>query len=128
MALSVLIVDDSPAMRAVVRRMLQISGLDLGEVYFARHGAEALASLARDSVDLVISDVNMHGLDGEALLRCLARNPDFCHIPVLMISSDHTHDKATRVMALGARGFIAKPFSPETLRSEVARILELPDD
>jgi CheY-like chemotaxis protein len=125
MALTILIVDDSSAMQTVIRRMLSISGLEVGACYFARNGVEALAALGRNLVDLVISDINMQGLDGEGLLLRMMEDERLKGIPALIVSSDSTHERAARMLALGARGYLVKPFTPEALYEEVTRILEL---
>lgn len=124
MAFSVLIVDDCSAMQTVIKRILGISGFDLEACYFAADGSEALAVLRRHSVDLIISDVNMPKLDGEALLRCLAEDEALKKVPVVMVSSDGTESRVARLVGMGAKGYIVKPFQPATLRAELERVLE----
>jgi two-component system, chemotaxis family, chemotaxis protein CheY len=124
MPAAVLIVDDSPATRMVVRRMLVISGLEFGEFHYARNGADALSTLRQTAIDLIITDVNMDGMDGESLLRQLANDGNMKRIPALVISSDSTNERAHRMLSLGAKGYLTKPFNPEQLREAVARILE----
>ena len=65
MAFRLMIVDDSPVMRAFVRRVLGISGLDIAEIFEAGDGQEALDLLEREWVDVVLTDINMPNMDGE---------------------------------------------------------------
>jgi two-component system, chemotaxis family, chemotaxis protein CheY len=125
MAFSVLIVDDCSAMQSVIRRILTISGFDLEACYFAGDGFEALSMLRRHTVDLVISDVNMPRLDGEAMLRCLAEDENLRNVPVVMVSSDGTRSRVERLVGMGAKGYIVKPFQPAALRAELERVLEV---
>jgi two-component system, chemotaxis family, chemotaxis protein CheY len=120
---SVLIVDDCPAMQVVIRRILGISGFEMSECYLAGDGDQALAVLARHRVDLIISDVNMPRLDGEGLLRHLAGDEKLRHVPVVMVTSDATKSRARRLLSMGAKGYIVKPFQPETLRAELERVV-----
>jgi two-component system chemotaxis response regulator CheY len=124
MAISVLIVDDCRTMRLVIRRVLAMSGFELEECYFAHDGQEALALLRSHPVDLVISDVNMPHMDGEDLLTRLGSDETLRSIPVLIVSSDRTRNRSARMLEMGARGYLAKPFQPEELRAELDRILE----
>jgi two-component system chemotaxis response regulator CheY len=62
-------------------------------------------------------------MDGEELLRELRKNGTLKTVPVLVISTDATRDRVQRMLALGAQGYITKPFSPEALREELDRVL-----
>lgn len=125
MGFSVLIVDDCSAMRSVIRRVLAISGFEMAECHFAADGAEAVDVLRRHHIDLVLSDVNMPRMDGESLLRFLTADEELRTVPVVMVTSDGTRDRATRLLGLGAKGYITKPFQPERLRAELERVLEV---
>jgi two-component system, chemotaxis family, chemotaxis protein CheY len=124
MSFRALIVDDSPAMRGFVRRVLDASGLDLGAVFEAADGLEALDLLAREWVDIILTDINMPRMDGEALVTRLAHSPAYAAVPVIVISTDSTSARREHLHALGARGYLAKPFTPEMLREEVENVME----
>jgi two-component system chemotaxis response regulator CheY len=128
MAYRVLITDDSPAMRSFVRRVIQLSGFELSHCFEAGDGEEALDLLRREWVDAILTDINMPGVDGEELLRRLAADEMLRSVPAIVISTDATENRISRLLSLGARGYVTKPFRPETLRAELERILGVPVD
>ncbi|HWB97292.1 MAG TPA: response regulator [Bryobacteraceae bacterium] len=128
MAYRVLIVDDSPAMRTFVRRVAELSGIEVERYFQAANGEEALALLQREPVDVVLTDVNMPRMNGEELLRNLEADERFRNVPVLVISTDGTETRVHRMMALGAKGYVKKPFLPEILREELERVLGARDE
>lgn len=69
MALNIMIVDDSPVMRAFIRKVVSLTGLDIGECCEAADGEEALRLLRERWVDLVLTDINMPRMNGEELVR-----------------------------------------------------------
>src|SRR5579883_1338518 len=124
MPFSVLIVDDCRAMHTVLRRILAISGFEVSACYFAFDGEEALGVMGRHSVDLVISDINMPRLDGEGLLGRLSEDGTLSRIPVVVVTSDATESRTNRLMQLGAKAYLTKPFLPEVFRAELERVME----
>ncbi len=125
MTLRVLIVDDSPAMRHFIRRTMVLSGIEFSELLQASNGREALDQLHRIPVDIILTDINMPAMSGEELLEEIEADEDLRQIPALVISTDATALRVNRMLALGAQGYIAKPFSPETLRAEIERVLQV---
>ena len=115
MAYNVLIVDDSPSMRKVIRRILMLSGFETGTCLEAGDGIEALAVLATTAVDIVLTDINMPNMNGEEFIKKLAEDPLRNSIPVLVVSTDRSDDRLRSMLALGAKGYVTKPFAPETL-------------
>ena len=124
MRLNVLIVDDSPAMQSFIRRVLELSGVELGECLSAGEGNEAIAALEQNWVDLILTDINMPGMNGEELVTHLSGHPVWSAIPVMVVSTDATETRVRQMLSLGASGYVKKPFLPETIRQEVERILE----
>ena len=123
MAFSVLIVDDSPVMRGFIRRVMSLSGLEVGHWVEASNGEEALERLREQSVDVILTDINMPKMDGEEFLRRLQTEKALHSVPTLVISTDATKARILRMLSLGAQGYMTKPFSPETLREELERVL-----
>jgi two-component system chemotaxis response regulator CheY len=128
MAYRVLIVDDSPAMRTFVRRVIDLSGFELSECFEASNGGEALDVLRTEWVDAILTDINMPGMDGQELLRRLSQDELLRSIPAIVISTDATAQRIASMVILGARGYVTKPFLPETLRAELERTLGVPCD
>lgn len=123
MAYRILIVDDSPAMRTFIRRVLDLSGFNASLCAEAAHGEEALRILRHEWMDAILTDINMPVMDGECLLRELAGDPVLSSIPAIIISTDATESRIGRLLSLGARGYVTKPFAPEDLRAELERSL-----
>jgi two-component system, chemotaxis family, chemotaxis protein CheY len=123
MAFRVLIVDDSPVMRTFIRRVMNLAGFEDADYAEACDGEDALRQLEAQRADVILTDINMPRMNGEELLRQLAESEALRSIPVLVISTDATRDRVQRMLALGAQGYIAKPFSPEGLREELDRVL-----
>lgn len=128
MSYRVLIVDDSPAMRTFIRRVMESSGFELSNCFEASNGEEALEVLRAEWVDAILTDINMPVLDGEGFLRRLAEEDLLSTVPAVVISTDATRHRMERMLALGARGYVTKPFRPEDLRAELERTLEAPHD
>jgi two-component system, chemotaxis family, chemotaxis protein CheY len=123
MGLHVLIVDDSPAMRGFIRRVVELSGFEVGRCLQASNGQDALRVLNSEWVDIILTDINMPEMNGEELTQKLQEDELLRTIPVIVVSTDSTENRVNRMLALGAQGYVKKPFYPETLRVELDRIL-----
>lgn len=123
--MTVLIVDDSPVMRTFVRRVMRLAGFDQAEYLEASDGGDGLRRVRATNIDLVLTDINMPGMNGEDFLAALHADETLRAIPAVVISTDNTADRKARMTALGARGYLAKPFSPEALREEIDRAMGL---
>ena len=123
MAFDVLIVDDSPAMRAFIERVIDISGLDVGKRIEASNGQEALDLLRKNWIDIILTDVNMPVMNGEEFVARLGEDEVLRTIPVLVVSTDGSEHRVQRMMSLGASAYVKKPFSPEQLRKTMEQLL-----
>jgi len=123
MAFNLLIVDDSPAMRTFIRRVVNLSGFAMGSCSEASDGQEALELLERQWVDVILTDINMPRMDGEQFLRRLEPDETLRSIPVLVVSTDRTEMRIHQMLKIGARGHLKKPFAAEALRDELERVL-----
>jgi two-component system chemotaxis response regulator CheY len=123
MALQILIVDDSPAMRAFIRRVVRLSGIEVDHYFEAANGAEALEQLAANPIDAVLTDINMPVMDGEEFVRRMRANGPTLSTPVIVILTDATIHRIHTMQELGAMGYLQKPFGPEQLRNELDRVL-----
>jgi two-component system chemotaxis response regulator CheY len=123
MAFQLMVVDDSPAMRALIVRVIELSGLEVGECHQAANGREALDMLHEHWVDIILTDVNMPVMNGEEFLRHLDADDRLRDIPVLVISTDGSEHRMRRMMELSAKSYLKKPFSPEVLRTRMEQLL-----
>ena len=122
MSYRILIVDDSPVMRKLVQRVVEMSGFSAEDCFCASNGVEALEVLGSRAVDLILSDINMPQMDGQQLMRALKADENLREIPVLILSTDATHRRMRDMFDLGAQGYLTKPFTPEALHMELQRI------
>lgn len=115
---TVLVVDDDPTVREVVRRYLVRAGYRVLE---AADGADALALASRELPDLIVLDLMLPGIDGLDVCRHLRRTSA---VPILMLTA--LGEESDRVVGLeyGADDYVVKPFSPRELSLRVGRILE----
>jgi len=121
--MDVLIVDDSAAIRKILRRVLQQAEIPIGSVYEAGDGLEAVASLKQQYVQLILSDINMPNMDGLEFLRELKGNSDWKDIPVIMITTEGSQAKVLEAVQLGAAGYVRKPFTAEQIKEKLAGIV-----
>ncbi|MBW1920702.1 MAG: response regulator, partial [Deltaproteobacteria bacterium] len=116
MAFNVLIVDDSSSMRAIIKKIVKISGFNVGQCWEAADGKDAMKVLLAEWVDLVLTDISMPNMNGLELLSTMKKDEILKSIPVVMISTEGS-DKAVRESEeLGASGYIKKPFVPEDIK------------
>jgi two-component system chemotaxis response regulator CheY len=123
MSYNVLIVDDSKSMRQVIRKVLSASGFQVGSVWEAGNGREALELLEQEWIDLILSDVHMPEMDGRELLVELKKQETLRDLPVVFITTESNEDRMQEIMDLGAEGFIRKPFRPEAIRALLVKIM-----
>jgi two-component system chemotaxis response regulator CheY len=128
MSFNVLIVDDSNVMRAVVKKIIGMSGFKMNECREAGNGKEALEALTHTWVDVIISDINMPEMNGLELLEHLKKDELYREIPVIMISTEGSTEKMQKAFAQGAQGFIRKPFLPEELRKTLYEVIGVGTD
>jgi two-component system, chemotaxis family, chemotaxis protein CheY len=126
MSFRVLIVDDSPSMRAFIKRVMTLSGLEVSAHLEAGDGQEAIELLNREWVDVILTDINMPRMNGEEFVRKLSESGLLKTVPVVVVSTDATDARREHLTALGARGYLTKPFLPEALREEIERVTGVP--
>ncbi|NTU47505.1 MAG: response regulator [Syntrophobacteraceae bacterium] len=123
MSYNILIVDDSRSMRRVIRKVLDLSGFQIGECLEAGNGQEALDVLENHWIDLVLSDIHMPVMDGLGFIRAVRSSNSWTDLPVVFITTESNEDRLREVMALGAKGYIRKPFQPEEIRSLLCQVI-----
>ena len=122
MVVDVMIVDDSAAIRKILQRMLGQAGFALGRIVEAADGLEALEKIKSQCVSLVLSDSNMPNMDGIQLLSELKSNPEFKHVPVIMITTEGGEAKVMEAVQLGAAGYLRKPFTADQIKEKLGRL------
>jgi two-component system chemotaxis response regulator CheY len=119
MTVDVMIVDDSAAIRKILKRMLEQAGVSLGKVMEAGDGVEALEKLKQQTVNLILSDINMPNMDGIQLLAELKSRAESKHIPVIMITTEGGEAKVMEAVQLGASGYVRKPFTSDQIKEKL---------
>lgn len=120
MAKRIMIVDDSATVRQVLRLTLDNAGY---QVIQAEDGQEALDLLDGQSIDMLITDLNMPKVDGIELIRQLRQMDHYRFIPIIMLTTESAEEKKREGKAAGASGWIVKPFKPEQLLKVVKMVL-----
>ncbi|MCP4118095.1 MAG: response regulator [Desulfobacteraceae bacterium] len=120
---SILVVDDSMPMRSVIKKTFRTAGYGGCEFHEAGNGMEALEVIRNNWIDIVITDYNMPVMNGLDLLWEMKKHEMAKELPVVVISTEGSREKIDRFMELGAAGYITKPFTPETVRDVITRIL-----
>ena len=117
---NILLVEDSPTIRNLLRLMLKQHGF---AVSTAGDGLEGLEVLSRRPVDLVITDVNMPRMDGFSFITRIRAQPAYARLPVIVISTERLSSQRREGMNLGVSAYLNKPVSPQVLVKEVEKLL-----
>jgi two-component system chemotaxis response regulator CheY len=108
----ILTIDDSKTMRDMLMLTLSNNGF---EVLQAVDGLDGLDVLGRETVDVVITDINMPKMDGYGVIQHMRERPEYDDLPILVLTTESDQEKKERARKLGATGFIIKPFNPTGL-------------
>ena len=117
--LDVLIVDDSAAIRKILQRVLRQAEIPIGNVYEAGDGVEALEALKKQTVGLILSDINMPNMDGLEFLTKVRAEQAWQSLPIVMVSTEGTHAKVLEAVERGASGYVRKPFTAEQIKEKL---------
>ncbi|ASK34774.1 chemotaxis response regulator CheY [Alloalcanivorax mobilis] len=120
--MSILVVDDFPTMRRIVRSLLKELGFT--NVDEAEDGQEALAKLRGGNIEFVVSDWNMPNLDGLEMLKQIRADEAMKSLPVLMVTAEAKKDNIIAAAQAGANGYIVKPFTAATLEEKLDKIFQ----
>jgi two-component system, chemotaxis family, chemotaxis protein CheY len=116
---SIMVVDDSPSFRQVLKITLNEAGYDVIE---ACDGKDALAKLNGVAVNLLICDLAMPNMDGMDFLRALKQLPDYRFTPVLVLTTNTSAEKKKECREMGVKAWVNKPFQPEQILAAVAKL------
>jgi two-component system, chemotaxis family, chemotaxis protein CheY len=123
MAYTIMIVDDSETIRAMLERSILMTGLPIDAIIQAENGKVALETMASMWVDIVFSDIHMPELDGIGLVSAMQKHPEFKNIPVVIVSTEGNAARMAELSRNGIKGYLRKPFTPEKIRDVIVTTL-----
>lgn len=121
-SMRILIVDDFPAMRKLIKNAL--AELGLTNVCEAANGAQAVEKLEEECIDLVISDWNMPEMNGLQLLVHVRTSPDHCKLPFLMVTAENAKQNVVDALRQGVSNYVVKPFTAQILETKLRQIFK----
>ena len=117
-----LIVEDSPTMRQLIS--FSLKRFRNAKIIEAVDGLDALRKLAGpEKIDLILTDINMPGLDGLKLVSLVRENAQLRDIPIIIITTEGADEDRERGLALGANAYIAKPIQSSQLIRTISELL-----
>jgi two-component system chemotaxis response regulator CheY len=119
--MKIMVVDDCKTTRKLLGHYLKSRGY---QVVFAENGLDALEKLGTDSVNMIMTDLNMPYMDGLELIKTLRSDSTWSDIPVLMVTTENDGMEKERAIELGANGYIVKPVSGEVIAHNIKLILK----
>lgn len=122
---TILIVDDSAMMRKIVLRALTLAGLDFQQVLEAGDGSEALELIKNNKIELVMCDINMPVMSGLEMLQAMKDQNVGVGVPVVMVTTESSAEHVKQAVAVGASGYIRKPFTPDQVKQKVLALLDV---
>ena len=118
--LRILVVDDSPSIRLVAKKML--SKLEFSNVTLADDGTTALEKLESEPIDLIIADMNMPKMSGIDLLNALKQREYLKEIPFLLVTAEEDQEEIMLAIRAGISNYMPKPWNVKTLVEKMERI------
>lgn len=128
MSLNLLVVDDSKTVRAVIIKTLNLSNIDIGNIFEAQNGKEALEILKNNWIDLILTDINMPEMNGLELIDQISKDEILNTIPIVIISTEGSQTRIEELKSKGVKGYLRKPFTPESLKKLIYEILGVSDN
>jgi two-component system chemotaxis response regulator CheY len=125
MKINVLIVEDDPTMRVVLKSTVLSSDLDveIAEIFEAENGKVGIEVLEKEHIDLMLVDIYMPVMDGLEMLDYTYDHPDFSQIPAIVVSTENNEDRVDALLRKGL-GFVHKPLTHLLLKDQIKKILK----
>lgn len=120
--MKILVVDDFPTMRRIVKSVLKQLGFE--NIEEAEDGAHALSKVKAGKFDFIVSDWNMPNMEGIDLLRQIRATPELQHIPVLLVTAEAEKEKIMEAIKAGVNNYVVKPFNAATLQEKMDKIFD----
>ena len=123
MAYNFLLVDDSEIVRKVIRKALALTGIEIGQVFDAANGREALSVLGENWVDLVFLDINMPIMNGMQFMEHVRSDDALRDLAVVVVSTEGSAERREALKQMGVKSYLRKPVTPEALTESVGQVL-----
>jgi len=120
MSKRILVVEDQPDDRQIIRDML--AGTDY-EITEAEDGEHALAAVAKERPDLILMEIQLPSMDGYEAMRRIRTNPALLSTPIIAVSSYAPSEEQQKARAAGCDDFVPKPYSPRQLLAKIQRCM-----
>ena len=120
MSKCILVVEDQPDNRQILRDLLGSAGYELVE---AENGVEALAAVAKRRPDLILMDIQLPILDGYETTRRMRSNSELRSVPIIAVTSYALAGDDAKALAAGCNGYVTKPYSPRQLLAKIREYL-----
>lgn len=120
--MKIMVVDDFATMRRIVKNVLKQLGFE--NIEEAEDGADAFKKLKTGGFSFMVSDWNMPNMDGLELLKAVRADAQLKGLPILMVTAEAEKDKVVTAIQAGVNNYIVKPFTAETFKEKMDRILE----
>ena len=122
MGLKILTVDDSKTIRMIVKKAFRPYDCQVVE---GENGVEGLALASKEKPDLIILDITMPVMNGAEMLAKMKEEPDLKDIPVIMLTAEAGKDNVMKIVQMGVKDYMVKPFKGEQLIERVTKIMPL---
>jgi two-component system cell cycle response regulator DivK len=120
MSKRILVVDDQPDNRQIIRDLLAATDYELTE---AEDGEQALAAVAKQRPDLILMDIQLPIMDGYEATRRIKADPASRSIPIIAVTSYALSGEEQKARAAGCDGYVTKPYSPRLLLTRIREFL-----
>jgi len=117
----IITVDDSSTMRRIIKNTL--TKLGFSNILEAANGVEGLDVLAKNTVDMIITDWNMPEMDGLTFVKTLRSKEEYKDTPILMVTTEAAKEDILTALRSGVNNYVVKPFTPDTLQEKVNKLL-----
>ena len=118
--IKILVVDDAPMIRRILKNLLKEMGfINIEE---AEDGMVALQKLRSQKFDFVITDWNMPNLTGIELVQEIRKDPNLKHLPIMMVTAEAKKENIILALKSGVNNYIVKPFTPESVKAKIEAI------
>jgi len=115
----ILTVDDSSIIRSVIKKALDITGLQITAIYEGVNGLDAIEILKNKPVDIIFTDLHMPQMGGVELIETVRNSPEWKHLPIVVISAERDTSQHENLKRLNINAIITKPFKPEMLKQVI---------